>query len=113
MEIYLKKMFNIRFILYLFLPFLIWGCQSLSEVGKVMRNEKTNSTDEFLVKQKQPLTLPPDFAEIPEPGALEKKAKEEEEKSSIEKAFKIDKKKSDKKPRSGSVEESILNRIGK
>ena len=112
MEIYLKKMFNIRFILYLFLPFLIWGCQSLSEVGKVMRNEKTNSTDEFLVKQKQPLTLPPDYAEIPEPGALEKKAKEEE-KNSIEKAFKIDKEKSDKKPRSGSVEESILNRIGK
>ena len=106
-------MFSIRLILYLFLPFLIWGCQSLSEVGKVMRNEKTNSTDEFLVKQKQPLTLPPDFAEIPEPGALEKKSKEQEEKNSIEKAFKIDKKKSNKKPRSGSVEESILNRIGK
>ena len=78
-----------------------------------MRNEKTNSTDEFLVKQKQPLTLPPDFAEIPEPGALEKKGKEEEEKNSIEKAFKIDKEKSNKKPRSGSVEESILNRIDK
>ena len=106
-------MININIIFYLILPLLIWGCQSMSEVGKVMRNEKTKSTDEFLVKQKQPLTLPPDFAEIPEPGALEKKAKEEEEKSSIEKAFKIDKKKSDKKPRSGSVEESILNRIGK
>ena len=105
-------MFSIRFILYLFLPFLIWGCQSLSEVGKVMRNEKTKTNDEFLVKQKQPLTLPPDFAEIPEPGALEQKAKEEE-KNSIKKAFRIDKEKSNKKPRSGSVEESILNRIGK
>ncbi len=105
-------MFNIKSILYLFLPFLIWGCQSMSEVGKVMRNEKTKTNDEFLVKQKQPLTLPPDFAEIPEPGALEQKAKEEE-KNSIKKAFRIDKEKSNKKPRSGSVEESILNRIGK
>ena len=101
-------------LLLLFLPFLIWGCQSFSEAGKVMRNEKTNSKDEFLVKKKQPLTLPPDFAEIPEPGALEKKEKEKEkEKNSIEKAFKIDKEKSNKIPRSGSVEESILNRIGK
>ena len=105
-------MFNIKSILYLFLPFLIWGCQSMSEVGKVMRNEKTKTNDEFLVKQKQPLTLPPDFAEIPEPGALEQKAKEEE-KNSIKKAFRIDKEKSNKKPRSGSIEESILNRIGK
>ena len=78
-----------------------------------MRNEKTNSNDEFLVKQKEPLTLPPDFAEIPEPGALEKKTKEEKEKNTIEKAFRIDKEKSNKNPRSGSVEESILNRIGK
>ena len=106
-------MIKIKFLL-LFLPFLIWGCQSLSEVGKVMRNEKTNSKDEFLVKKKQPLTLPPDFAEIPEPGALEKKEKEKEkEKNSIEKAFKIDKEKSNKTPSSGSVEDSILNRIGK
>ena len=103
-------MIKIKFLL-LFLPFLIWGCQSLSEAGKVMRNEKTNSTDEFLVKKKQPLTLPPDFAEIPKPGTLEKKAKEDNEKNTIEKAFRIDKEKSNKKPRSGSVEESILNKI--
>ena len=38
-------MFNIKSILYLFLPFLIWGCQSMSEVGKVMRNEKTKTND--------------------------------------------------------------------
>ena len=78
-----------------------------------MRNEKTNSKDEFLVEKKQPLTLPPDFADIPEPGALEKKIEKEKEKNSIEKAFKIDKEKSNKKPKSGSVEQSILNRIGK
>ena len=104
---------KIKFFIYLFLPLLIWGCQSFSEVGKVMRNEKINSKDEFLVKKKQPLTLPPDFAEIPEPGTLEKEKEKEKETNTIEKAFRIDKKKSNKKPRSGSVEESILNKIGK
>ncbi len=106
-------MIKIKLLLFLFLPFLIWGCQSVSEVGKVMRNEKVNSKDEFLVKKKQPLTLPPDFAEIPEPGSLEKKTNEQKEKKNIEKAFKIDKEKSNRKPKSGSVEESILKRIGK
>ncbi len=106
-------MIKIKFLLFLFLPLFIWGCQSVSEVGKVMRNEKVNSKDEFLVKKKQPLTLPPDFAEIPEPGSLEKKTSEQKEKKNIERAFKIDKEKSNKQPKSGSVEESILNRIGK
>ena len=66
-------MIKIKFLLNVFLLFLLWGCGTASEVGKVMRNEKIKSTDEFLVKKKQPLTLPPDFAEIPEPGSLEKK----------------------------------------
>ena len=113
MEVCLKKMFKIKFLLCLFLPLIFWGCQSMSEVGKVMRNEKINSTDEFFVKKKQPLTLPPDYADIPEPGTLENNKNKENEKNEIEKAFRIDKAKSNKKPGSGSVEESILDRIGK
>ena len=35
-----------------------------------LRNEKINSTDEFLVKKKDPLILPPDFDKIPTPGAM-------------------------------------------
>ena len=69
-------------------------------------------TDEFLVKKKEPLTLPPDFAEIPEPGSLEKEKNEEIEKKKLEKAFKIKKQKQDNS-NSGSVEESILKKIGK
>ena len=106
-------MIKIKTLICLLLPFLLWNCQSMSDVGKVLRNEKTNSTDEFLVKKKAPLTLPPDFAEIPAPGALEEKKKEENEKNKIEKAFRIDKAKSNKKIKAGSIEESILKRIGK
>ncbi len=106
-------MIKIKTLICLLLPFLIFSCQSMSEASKVLRNEKTNSTDEFLVKKKAPLTLPPDFAEIPEPGALEEKKKDESEKNRIEEAFRIDKEKSNEKPKTGSIEDSILKRIGK
>ena len=43
------------------------SCGSLQEAGKVMRNEKINTTDEFLVKKKNPLVLPPKFGELPSP----------------------------------------------
>ena len=42
--------------------------KSMSDASKVLRNEKTNSTDEFLIKKKEPLILPPDYNKIPEPG---------------------------------------------
>ena len=35
--------------------------------------------DEFLVKKKEPLVLPPDFNKIPEPGSLSKKKEDENE----------------------------------
>ena len=88
------------------------SCGTLSDAGKIMRNEKITSTDEFLVKKKEPLTLPPDFAEIPEPGSLEKEKLDEIEKKKLEEAFKIEKQKQDNS-NAGSVEESILKKIGK
>jgi hypothetical protein len=102
-----------KILLYFLLPFFVLSCTSFSEVGKVMRNEKSNSADEFLVKKKEPLTLPPDFAEIPEPGSLEKKTNEEKEKKAIEETFRIDKVESSSNSKTGSVEESILKKIGK
>lgn len=105
-------MFSIKKLVLLALILITTSCGSMSEVGKIMRNEKITNTDEFLVKKKEPLTLPPDFAEIPEPGSLEKKKNDEIEKKKIEKAFKIKKQKQDKS-NSGTLEESILKKIGK
>ena len=73
-------MFNKKKLVILALILITTSCGSLSDVGKIMRNEKITTTDEFLVKKKEPLTLPPDFAEIPEPGSLEKKKNDEIEK---------------------------------
>ena len=91
------------------LSFVLNGCSSLSEAGKVIRNEKTRTTDEFLIKKQQPLTQPPDFETIPEPGSIKNKAK-----NNIEKILKTSKTKSStSQSKSSSIEESILNQIKK
>ncbi len=64
----------------IFLLILITGCNTFKDVGKVMRNEKTTTTDEFLVKKKEPLVLPPNYNELPEPNSLKKQEIGEDEK---------------------------------
>ena len=92
--------------------FILNGCSSFSEAGKVLRSEKVRTTDEFLIKKKEPLTQPPDFETIPEPGSMESKAESQE--SSIEQILKkAPSKESQTTTQSSSTEESILNQIKK
>ena len=97
---------RIKFIIILgCLNFVFYGCGTLNEAGKVLRNEKIKTTDEFLVKKKEPLSQPPDFNTIPEPGSLDKK----ENKESIEKILSLPESNSNKtKNKSSEVEDSIL-----
>ena len=103
----MKKLFLIL------LSLLFLSCSGISDVGKVMRNEKTTTTDEFLVKKRKPLILPPDYNEIPEPGEISAKQKTEEDK--IKKILKAPKEdnNSGAKKRGSSVENSILKKIRK
>ncbi len=91
--------------------FLIFSCGSLKEAGKVLRNEKTSSTDEFLIKKKEPLILPPDYNKIPEPGELSTKEISEEDK--IKKILKAPNTKKNNNQKSSSVEETIIEKIRK
>ena len=50
-----------RIILLIFISFSIVACGSWSETTRVLRNEKKSSTDEFLVKKRKPLVMPPDY----------------------------------------------------
>ena len=104
--------FKILIISLLFL-LLLNNCSSISEAGKVLRNEKVRTTDEFLIKKKEPLTQPPDFDTIPEPGSIENKADKEE--NSIESILgsNTNEQKSSTSSSSSSTEESILNQIKK
>ena len=103
--------FKILVISLLFL-LLLNNCSSFSEAGKVFRNEKVRTTDEFLIKKKEPLTQPPDFDTIPEPGSTENKAEKEE--NSIESILSSNTDEPSNTSRSSSsTEESILSQIKK
>ena len=89
--------------------FLITSCGSVKDAGKVLRNEKVKNSDEFLVKKKDPLELPPNFDEIPEPG---RSIKKENKKEKINKILKIPKNTETEKNTS-TLEEVILKSIRK
>ena len=98
---------KIRYLVYLFLlNFLFASCTSVQDVSNVMRNNKTNTTDEFLVKKREPLSQPPDINKMPEPDSEVKKMK----KNSIEKIFNT-KEKQIKNTSASSTEELILKQI--
>ena len=68
---------KIKKILIISLPFYFFliSCGTFEEAGRVLRNEKIKSTDEFLVEKKEPLTTPPEIFELPEPDQLKKNNK--------------------------------------
>ena len=101
-------MSKINFLIILSL--ILVSCGSLKEAGKMLRNEKTATTDEFLVEKKQPLVLPPNYEEIPEPGSM--KAKQLNDEDKIKKLLKAPKEDTIKN-KSSSIENSILNKIRK
>ena len=99
---------NINFLLIILITLV--SCGSVEEAGKVLRNEKIKTTDEFLVKKRKPLVLPPDYNEIPEPGTKTENKINENEK--IKKMLKSTDKNNIKND-SSSTEQSILNKIRK
>ena len=52
---------------YLLLLIFLVSCGGLDEAGKALRNEKTRTTDEFLIEKRGPLSLPPKMGELPKP----------------------------------------------
>ena len=59
------KNLKIIFILLSFLSFT----SSCGDFRKVMTGDKIENTDEFLVKKKDPLILPPKYYELPVPNS--------------------------------------------
>lgn len=57
------------------------SCSGFSEAGKALRNEKTRTTDEFLIEKRKPLSIPPNMNELPKPKS--QKAVKEKSKTNI------------------------------
>ena len=75
------------FLIFFGILFFLVSC---GNIGKALKNEKTISTDEFLVKKRNPLVLPPDYEKIPEPGSISNK-KDNDEEEKIKKILKAPK----------------------
>jgi len=99
-------MFKKKIIFILAVTFLITSCSNTwNSVKRGLTGEKVKSTDEFLVKKKDPLILPPDFENLPSP---EDRMIAKEEILIFEKQMK---KETSSSP--SSTEESILQQIKK
>ena len=103
---------NWFFLIFLFL--LTVSCQSMDDAKKVLTNQKIKTTDEFLVKKKEPLELPPEFDKIPEPGSLKVKGNEKlSENEKIKQILKAPGTEDVSNKSSSSTEKVILNKIRK
>ena len=104
------KKLNLLLVIFLLILISVVGCNTFKDVGKVMRNEKTTTTDEFLVKKKEPLTMPPDFDKLPLPDSSTNKSDLSEEEK-IKKILKLPEENLIKNKNSSSIEDSIIEQI--
>ena len=108
----MQKILN-KIIIIIF--FLITACaSSWQDIKKGLGGEKRTSTDEFLVRKKEPLVMPPKWKNLPEPGETIKSDDEVEEATDIEELIKLGKNKESStnyEQGNGSLEESILKKI--
>ncbi len=95
--------------------FFITACaSSWEDVKKGLGGGKKTSTDEFLVRKKEPLVMPPKWKNLPEPGGIMKSDDEVGEATDIEELIKLGKNKESStnyEQGNGNLEESILKKI--
>ena len=102
------KIFKTITVLFL-LNVLLSACQTMTDAAKVLRNEKSNQADQFLIKKKDPLAQPPNFNELPVPG---ERAIKKNTNNDIEKILSIPTKEITDS-NSSSIEDSVLKKIRK
>ena len=86
--------------------FFVTSCNTMDTAKKALTGEKRTSTDEFLVKKKDPLILPPDYEDLPVP---DESANTNEDSSTFEKN--LEAMIEEDSSTSSSVEDSILKKI--
>ena len=108
----MQKLIN-KIIIIIF--FLITACtSSWEDVKKGLGGTKRTSTDEFLVRKKEPLTMPPKWKELPSPGQNMGLNDEIEEVTDIEELIQLGKNQessTNSEQSSGNLEESFLKKI--
>ena len=97
--------------IFIFIFIFLSNCQGFSDFKKAITGQKVNTTDEFLVKKKDPLILPPQYDKLPLPKSGDLQEEKENTVKSILKAGKN----SEIKKNGGmsSLEKKILEELKK
>tara|TARA_B100000427_G_C15471742_1_gene578879 strand:+ start:1027 stop:1329 length:303 start_codon:yes stop_codon:yes gene_type:complete len=96
---------NLKLFFILLFLVLLNNCTGLDQA---MGGKNRKNSDEFLVKKKDPLVLPPKYEELPIP-----KSKQETEKTSLEKILKSSNQTPDDNTSISSLENMILKELRK
>ena len=96
--------------LILFMLLAVTSCQS---VKNALSGVKQENSDEFLVQKKNPLVLPPDFTDLPEPFDESSKVTEVQIEEDIEKLLGMENsaENTNNKSNSSSIESFVLKKI--
>ena len=96
--------------LILFMMFVTVSCQTLKNAVSGVKQE---NSDEFLVQKKNPLILPPDFTDLPEPYEESSKVTEVQIEDDIEKLLGLENitKNTNDTSDSSSIESFVLKKI--
>ena len=102
-----------KFKIFIYLSFFGFILSSCSTVQKAFNPERKNSSEEFLVEKKSPLSMPPDYNELPLPKSKNTDVKETD--TSLESLIiindKDDNQNSQETETDKSLEKSILDKI--
>jgi len=101
-----------KIIILLFSILFLFSCSGAKDV--LQGKKRSDTSDEFLVEKKNPLTVPPDINELPVPLDQEDQANNQED-IDIKKVLKIDENQDtnteSNNGNQNSLEETILERI--
>ena len=97
--------------IFIFIFIFLSNCQGLGSFKRAMTGQKVNTTDEFLIKKKDPLILPPQYDKLPLPNSSDFQEKEE---NTVKSLLKTGKNSETKKSSSiSSLEKKILEELRK
>ena len=72
-----RDMIKLKLIIYFLILLIFASCGTIKEG---FSNQKKDNTDEFLVKKKSPLVMPPNYDELPLPSTKDYQVNENESK---------------------------------
>ena len=103
-----KKITNISILLLLSL--VVFSCQDTKNI--IQGKKRSESSDEFLVKKKNPLMTPPDIDQLPVPIGQEIETTENVNTNSLKEIFEANQNQtSNKTSENQSLESSIIEKI--